>query len=177
MPTIRPATQQDQSEIQRIVSTVYAEFKFGWDPQGYNKDLSEIAIHYASPNQFWVAEGNDQILGCVGIEIFPAHPGQPGEISQVDNQPRIAAADCELVRLYLSKEARGKQIGLKLAQTCIAYAQSKNCQNMEIWSDKVLHKAHQLYQSLGAEILGERICPPPDETPEWGMLLRLNQLN
>ncbi|MFM9873486.1 MAG: N-acetyltransferase family protein [Fimbriimonadaceae bacterium] len=174
---IRPATPQDQSAIQKIVSTVYAEFNFGWDPEGYNKDLSEIETHYKTPNNFWVAEENNHILGCVGIELFPTQPGKPGELTIIDSQPRIAAADCELVRLYLAKEARGKQVGYQLAQTCIAYAQSQNCQNMEIWSDKVLHKAHQLYQSLGAKIIGERICPPPDETPEWGMILELNKLN
>jgi len=174
---IRPATAQDQADIQKIVSTVYAEFNFGWDPDGYNKDLTEIQTHYQAPNNFWVAEENNKILGCVGIEIFPKIPGTPGELISIENQPRVAAADCELVRLYLAKEARGKQLGYNLTQTCIAYAQSQNCQVMEIWSDKVLHKAHQLYQSLGAKILGERICPPPDETPEWGMILELNKLN
>lgn len=173
----RRATQKDQAAIQNIVSTVYAEFNFGWDPEGYNKDLANIESHYKSPNQFWVAEEDNLTLGCIGLEIFPPNPGKAGELTTVNNQPRIAAADCELVRLYLAKEARGKQIGFRLSQTCINYAKSQNCQHMEIWSDKVLHKAHQLYQSLGAKIIGERICPPPDETPEWGMILELNKLN
>ena len=177
MPTIRQATKNDELQIQMVVSTVYAEFNFGWDPQGYNADLYDIEHHFQAPNRFWVAEEDGQILGCIGIEIFPAHPGTPGEITQVDNQPRIAAADCELVRLYLAKEARGKKIGYLLTKTCIDYAITQNCQVMEIWSDKVLHQAHKLYQSLGAKILGDRLCPPPDETPEWGMILRLNKLN
>ena len=176
MPTIRPASPQDEPQIQRIVSTVYAEFNFGWEPEGYNADLYDIQNHYQTPNQFWVAEEDNQILGCVGIEIFPAHPGKLGETTILENQTRIAAADCELVRLYLAKEARGKKIGLQLTQTCINYAKSQGCQNMEIWSDKVLHQAHKLYQSLGAEVITDRLCPPPDETPEWGMIIRLNQL-
>jgi putative acetyltransferase len=170
---IRPATKQDQIQIQNVVSTVYTEFNFGWDTKGYNRDLTDIENHYKSPNKFWVAEEDNQILGCVGIEIFPTIPGKPGHLTHVNNQPRVAAADCELVRLYLSKQARGKQIGYKLSQTCINYAKTQDCQVMEIWSDKVLHKAHELYQSLGANIIGERICPPPDETPEWGMILKL----
>jgi GNAT superfamily N-acetyltransferase len=170
---IRLANPQDQPQIIALVQTVYQEFNFGWDPEGYHKDLYSIAHHFQPPNAFWVAEEINQIVGCIGLEVFPTLPGEPNQLTTYEDQIRIATADCELVRLYVSSNQRGKKIGLKLCQTCIAYAQSQNCQAMEIWSDKVLHQAHKLYQSLGAKIVGERLCPPPDEDPEWGMILPL----
>jgi hypothetical protein len=42
---------------------------------------------------------------------------------------------------------------------------------MEMWSDKRFEDAHRLYQKLGAEVVGERICHDPDQSPEWGLLL------
>lgn len=173
MTQIRLAKPGDYVAIQQVVKCAYEEFGFGFEPEGYNRDLFEIDFHYAPPNAFWVAERDGQVLGCVGIELFGAHPGKPGTLIEVEGQARVAAADCELVRLYLSKESRGQGIGKQLAESCVAYARAQGCQAMEIWSDQVLQTAHQLYHSLGAEIVGERLCPPPDETPEWGMLIRL----
>lgn len=173
MTIIRPAAIPDHPAIQKVVRDAYLEFSFGFEPEGYNRDLFQIQSHYAAPNAFWVAESEGQIIGCIGIELFPTHPGELGQLQKVGGQIRVAGADCELVRLYLDKKARGRGIGRQLAETCIAYARESNCKAMEIWSDKVLASAHKLYQSLGAEILGERLCPPPDETPEWGMLIRL----
>lgn len=173
MTIIRPAVTRDHPAIQKVVRDAYLEFSFGFEPDGYNRDLFEIQTHYAAPNAFWVAESDGRIVGCIGIEIFPNHPGEPGQLQEVGGQIRVAGADCELVRLYLDKSARGRGIGRQLAETGIAYARANNCRTMEIWSDKVLANAHRLYQALGAEILGERLCPPPDETPEWGMLIRL----
>lgn len=171
MTQIRPAKPQDQPQIISLVKTVYQEFNFGWDPDGYHADLYSLATHFQAPNAFWVAEENQDIVGCIGLEVFPTLPGIPNQITIVDGQFRIATADCELVRLYVRESQRGKKIGLKLCRTCIEYAQSQNCQTMEIWSDKVLHQAHRLYKSLGAKVIGERLCPPPDEAPEYGMII------
>lgn len=175
MTQIRLATPQDQLQIITLIQTVYQEFNFGWDPEGYHKDLYNIPEHFQSPNAFWVAVENNQVVGCIGLEVFPALPGEPNKLTTQSGQIRIATADCELVRLYVNANQRGKKIGLQLCQTCIAHARSQNCQAMEIWSDKVLHRAHRLYQSLGAKVIGERLCPPPDEDPEWGMILSLAQ--
>jgi hypothetical protein len=45
---------------------------------------------------------------------------------------------------------------------------------MEIWSDKRFAEAHALYRSLGAKLVGERICHDPEQSPEWGFLLDLD---
>jgi ribosomal protein S18 acetylase RimI-like enzyme len=171
---IRAATQQDQEQIIDLIHTIYQEFGFGWDPSGYHQDLYNLAEHYANPNNFWVYQKQNKIVGCIGIEVFTALPGTKGELTTHQGQTRIAQADCELCRLYLLPSARGQRIGLELAQTCINYAREKRCHTMEIWSDHVLHQAHNLYRKLGATTIGERLCPPPDETPEWGMLIDLS---
>ncbi|MCB0826844.1 MAG: GNAT family N-acetyltransferase [Armatimonadetes bacterium] len=175
MPIIRVATEADAPAIREVVSNAYDEFGFIWDPDGYHTDLFHIESHYASPSSFWVAEQDGRILGCVGLEVFERLPGDPGETTLVNGQIRVAGADCEIMRLYLRPEARGMKLGYRLTQTTIDHALNHKCENMEIWTDKVLHKAHELYQSMGAKIVGERLCPPPEESPEWGMILPLKQ--
>ena len=173
MPVIREASEPDAPAIREVVRDAYDEFGFLWDPNGYHTDLYHIQSHYAAPSNFWVAERDGQILGCVGLEIFEKLPGKPGETTLHNHQIRAAGADCEIMRLYLRPEARGMRLGYRLIQTTIEHALKHNCQNMEIWSDKVLHNAHELYQRMGAQIIGERLCPPPEESPEWGMILTL----
>jgi hypothetical protein len=53
-------------------------------------------------------------------------------------------------------------------------ARHRQCHALEIWSDKLFKEAHQLYEKLGAQCIGDRICPDPDQSPEWGYLLPLN---
>lgn len=170
---IRLATKQDEPQIQHVVHTVYDEYGFGWEPDGYVRDLYDIENYFAAPNAFWVAELHGQIVGCIGIELFPTISGEPGTIVDGKKKKRIAGTDCELVRLYTLPETRGKQVGLQLCQTCIEYAKSQGRTLMEIWSDVELKRAHVFYEKLGAKNIGERYCPPPDDWTEYGFIYNL----
>jgi len=170
---IRLANAADEPHIQHVVHTVYDEYGFGWEPDGYVRDLYNIESAFALPNSFWVAELERQIVGCIGIELFPTIPGEPGTIVEGAKKHRIAGTDCELVRLYTLPEARGKQVGLKLVQTCIEYARFQDRTLMEIWSDVELKRAHAFYEKLGAKNVGERYCPPPDDWTELGFIYNL----
>lgn len=170
---IRIATGADERAIQTLIRQVYDEFGFGWDPDGYHADIYNLESHFALPNRFWVAEEAGRIIGCIGVEVFDPLPGEYKQIFDTGRLLRIGQADSELVRLYTYPEARGRGIGRQLAEVCIEHARHHGCRLMEIWSDFNLVDAHRLYTKLGAELIGERICAPPDEAPEHGFALEL----
>lgn len=174
VPIVRPYEPRDRDAVIDIVRTVYDEYGFGWEPEGYHRDIHDVPRYYQGDDAaFWVAELGGKILGCGGLITFPAIPGEPGAIVDHERRFRIAGADCELVRLYVHPSARKKGLGTALLDRVISEAKRRGCKRMEIWSDKLLVDAHRMYRRYGAETLGERLCPPPDETPEWGMGLDL----
>lgn len=172
--TIRPFRTGDEEGVVRAVRETYDEYGFTWDAEDYNADLYDLEEHYGGPaSAFWVAEGESGILGCVGLETCTPVEGPEGVLVPTGDLPRIGGTDCALLRLYVRPSARRRGIGMSLTKTVIDEARRRGCLLMEIWSDKRLTKAHRLYEGLGAIRVGERICDDPDDSPEWGMMLRL----
>ncbi len=167
--TIRAWRPEDTEGVVATVRSVFDEYGFTWDAEGYCSDLNDAGTEY---DRFWVVEHEGQVVGCVGLELHETIPGMPGTATVVDGVPRVAATDCELVRLYVRSEARGCGLGVRLTRTVLNEARGLGRQAVELWSDKKLVHAHLMYQSFGATIVGERICPgDPDESLEWGFIL------
>lgn len=170
--TVRDYRPEDKDAVVEIVRTVFEEYGFGWEPEGYHRDIFDIPRHYQHESgAFWSAEHDGQVIGCGGILAFPAIPGRSGELTEHEGQTHIAGCDCELMRLYVHPGARRKGAGRALLSKIVGDAARRGCGSMEIWSDKTLKDAHRLYERFGAVTVGERICPPPDLMPEWGMVL------
>lgn len=173
MPLVRPYEDRDQDAVVETVRTVFLEYGFIWEPEGYNRDLFEVPARYMHDNAgFWVGEVEGDVVGCGGVLFFPTVPGELGTLTD-EKYPRIAGTDCEVVRLYVHPRGRRKGVGTALFETILAACRERGCQRLEIWSDRLLEDAHRLYERYGAVRVGQRICPPPDETPEWGMVLDL----
>lgn len=171
--TIRRATALDAPAVQNLIRTVYSEYGFSWDPEGYHRDLYDFEEHFSDPRgAYWVAEESGELLGGGGIEAYPPHPGTPGTlVDRGDGLLVVAGADCELVRMYLRADQRGRGIGKLLAREIINWALEHGCRTMEIWSDVALTLAHPFYRSLGAVDVGKRICNDPDQAEEFGFVL------
>ncbi len=108
--TIRQIEPADNSAIAQIIRTSLTEF-------GANKpgtvffDSTTDNLHTVfkqAGSMYFVAEKNNQILGGAGI--YPTE-GLP-------------AGTCELVKMYLSYDARGKGLGRLLIDKCLNYAKS-----------------------------------------------------
>ena len=169
---VRDYKPGDKDAVVEIVRVVYEEYGFEWEPDGYHLDIFDIPRHYQHKSgAFWSAVDDGRVIGCGGILVFPTIPGQAGELTEHDGQTHIAGCDCELMRLYVHPGARRKGAGTALLRQIAGDAARRGCGSMEIWSDKTLKDAHKLYERFGAVTVGERICPPPDEMPEWGMAL------
>ncbi len=174
MLTVRLFEPRDQGAVVKIIKTVFDEYGFGWEPDGYTRDVHQVLEFYGPPdNSFWVGELAGVVIGCGGLLTFAKLPGNVGETIEHDGQVRVAATDCELMRLYVLPAGRGKGVGTGLLNAIIDDACSRGCTLMEIWSDFNLKDAHRMYERLGAKVVGQRLCPPPDEDPEWGIALPL----
>lgn len=176
MFSLRRATGADAPAIQDLIRSVYEEYGFTWDPEGYHSDLyADFEWQYQEPHgAYWVAEEEGALIGGGGIIREDGPGGEPGTLVLNDEGLLVAAsADCELVRLYLLPSARGKGVGRALAAEIVRWGRDRGCRWMAIWSDKELTLAHPFYRAMGAVPLGERVCNDPDEAEEYGFLLDL----
>jgi GNAT superfamily N-acetyltransferase len=126
---------------------------------------------------FWVGEVDGEVVGCGGVLFFPAIPGPVGNIVPHEGDWRLGGADCEVVRLYVHPRGRRRGVGGAVWEQILGASIERGCSQMEIWSDRLLVDAHRMYERYGAVRIGQRICPPPDLTPEWGMLLDLSRVD
>lgn len=156
------------------IRAVYDEYGFTWEPEGYHADLYDVQGQYlVDGHRFWVYVEDDRVLGTAALETYPLLPGRLGETVEVAGKTRVAATDGSVERLYVHPDARRRGIASILMETVMEAAQG--LQALEVWSDKRFEGAHRLYEKLGATVVGDRICDDPDVSPEWGLVLPVNQ--
>lgn len=154
---IRSYVPGDEPAIEAVIRSVFEEYGFLYEPDGYNADVSRIAKEYLDGGGFWVLVDGDRIVGTVAIK-------------------RLTAERCELYRLYLLQEYRGLGHGMRLLRHAVDAARRLGYREMEIWSDKVLTLAHKLYTRIGARPIGDRSCTyasGAQSYEEWGFVLDL----
>ena len=144
---LRRAVAADSPPVAAVVRAVYDEFGFTWDEAGYHADLRDVEASYAA---FFVAETNGRIVGTAGL---------------------TAAGSLE--RLYVLSGSRGKGAGSALLRAVAEEARGRGHRRLDIWTDKRLDDAHQLYERFGAQRSGERLNDDPDRSAEWGYTLGL----
>jgi GNAT superfamily N-acetyltransferase len=171
---IRRATNGDVPEVVRVIRTVYDEFQFPWEADGYHADLYDLEGAYDRVGDaFFIAESDGVAVGTVAVEYFPAIPGAVGETVERDGYIRVCGADCSLERLYVVPEVRRGGVGSAMIRYAMEEAKRNGGTIMELWSDKKFGDAHRLYGRFGAQVVGERLCDDPDQSPEWGLALPL----
>lgn len=167
---IRPAVRGDEEGVVRVIRSVFDEYGFTWEPEGYHADLYDLEAHYGGDSAgFWVLESSGVIHGTVALHFFP-----PSDLAFDGVLDRLPGCDCDLERLYLSADSRGRGWGDALFLRSISEARARGCQQMEIWSDKRFSQAHKLYQKHGARLMRDRVLhTDPDKSEEWGLVLPL----
>lgn len=159
--TLRPYQPGDEDGINSVIKSVFDEYGWPWDPATENRDTHAVDEHYHQKGGgFWVLEVDGEIIGTVGLR------GKEGDL-------------CQLYRVYLRAEQRGKGLGRQLFRHAIEIAKDKGFRKMEIWSDKTLDVSHLMYKNAGSTSLGGRsIFDPAYGVPyeEWGYLLDLENV-
>ncbi|HWL95186.1 MAG TPA: GNAT family N-acetyltransferase [Phycisphaerae bacterium] len=154
MYLIVPYAESHRDGVVYVVKSVFDEYAFTWEADGYCRDLYTVDEAYLRPGGlFWCAVEQDverrtRVIGCAGVSF---HDGYS-----------------ELHRMYLLSECRGRGIGRALLTTCLNGARERGSPAMRAWSDVKLENAHQLYVKTGFVRDGERICDDPDKSREYG---------
>ncbi|MFN5421849.1 MAG: GNAT family N-acetyltransferase [bacterium] len=136
---IRKIQKQDDPTIAVIIRNCLEEF--GANKPGtvyYDKSTDNLSSLFEYPrSHYFIAEYNGAILGGGGI--FPSD-GLP-----VDT--------CELVKMYLTANARGKGIGAALIKECMTVAAKEGFKKIYIETMPELKQAIRVYEKFGFEYL------------------------
>lgn len=137
--TIRLIQPEDDLKIAQIIRDVLTEFKANKPGTAYyDESLNQLSTVFAeNKSAYWVVEENGEILGGGGI--YPT-TGLPNDT-------------CELVKLYLSPNARGKGFANMIMNNCFKKAIDFGYQNIYLESMPELSNAVSLYERMGFEKL------------------------
>ena len=95
------------------------------------RHVANLPAHCSPPQgRLFLATYAGQPAGCVAIQ-------------KVDDQT------CEMKRLYVKPDFRGRKIGRALAQHAIQQARTLGYQKIRLHTIALMQEANQLYQSLG----------------------------
>jgi putative acetyltransferase len=99
--------------------------------QGFEEELASLPGAYSPPTGalFLAVEGGS-VIGCVALR-------------------RVDGEVCEMKRLFVRPEHRGRGVGRKLAQAAIDEAIRIGYTHMRLDTLENLHEAMRLYESLG----------------------------
>ncbi|WP_264875933.1 GNAT family N-acetyltransferase [Vibrio agarivorans] len=133
MLEIREITAQDNAKIAAIITQVGKEF--GAIGEGFGPSDDEVPMmseHYkfAEKSRYWVAVLNGKIVGGAGIAQFNDH------------------GVCELRKLFLLADARGRGIGNELVTQCLAFAKEVGYESCYLDTLANMTSAIALYEKM-----------------------------
>ncbi|HEX4957890.1 MAG TPA: GNAT family N-acetyltransferase [Lacibacter sp.] len=136
---IRPIQPGDNAALAVIIRNSLAEF--GADKPGtvfFDPTTDALFELFQTPGSFYfVAEEEGKLLGGGGI--FPTEALPNGY--------------CELVKMYLHKDARGKGLGKLLIEQCLQWAKEHNYTHCYLETMPELKQALKVYELFGFEYL------------------------
>ncbi len=149
---IREITPDDNAQVAQVVRKVLLEMGVPKIGTAYaDKALDDMYGAYnIAKATYFVVEDNGQIIGCAGI-------------AQLDNYEGNV---CELQKMYLLEEARGRGLGSKMITVCLAKAKSYGFEQCYLETMPYMKAAQKLYKKNGFEYIeapmgdtGHYSCP------------------
>jgi putative acetyltransferase len=137
--SIRKITREDNPEIERIIKSVLTEHGVNKPGTAYfDESLRNMYEFYSGANSiYFVARYENRIVGGGGV--YPTE-GLPADT-------------CELVKMYLLPEIRGKGIGKSLLTNCIEFAKREGYTKMYLETMNELKQAVSMYEKTGFVLL------------------------
>lgn len=135
--------------VVELIGRVFEEYAMTFDVADFDADLGNIPTYYLSTGGvFAVLLDGDRVVGTVAA---------------------LADGDaCEIKRLYLARELRGRGHGRRLLQHVLDWAAARGCRRALAWSDARLGAAHTMYVRLGFVRTSERVLDDIDRSVEYG---------
>ncbi len=129
-PVIRAATTADQDEIRALIFAILNEYDLEPDPKSIDRDLFDIEGFYQDGVFDVMVSADGDIMGTMGLK--PLRQGV-----------------CELRKMYLKSEYRGRGNGKRLLKHAIASAKGLGMIRIELETARVLKEAIGLYEKFG----------------------------
>ncbi len=139
MVKYREITAADDPVLERIIKKSLREYDMAVDGTVYTDPvLKSLSSSFTADNAcYFIVEVDGEIAGGGGIAPLP------GEANTV----------CELQRMFLSGEYRGKGLGYGLMKRCIEYAKEKGFTYCYLETSKKLSDAVLLYEKYGFQYI------------------------
>jgi putative acetyltransferase len=159
--TIRPVEKKDNLQLAGIIREVFEEHDAPREGTVYSDPTTDnLCELFLKPKSIlWVALSNNDPIGCCGI--YPSE-GLPVNCA-------------ELVKFYLSADARGKGIGKELMQKCIRSAIELGYKQLYLESLPHFAKAIGIYKREGFVKLNKPLGVSEHKTCSIWMLKELVQ--
>ncbi len=136
---IRPIESRDNEALAKVIRTALAEFGANKPGTVYFDPTTDALFElFRTPGSYYyVATINEKVVG--GCGIFPT-----------ENLPD---GTCELVKLYVAKEARGTGLGKQLMEKSMNWAKENGYTQVYLESMPELSKAVSIYEKVGFKSL------------------------
>jgi putative acetyltransferase len=137
---IRNIQEKDNRQLAIVVRNTLAEFGANKPGTVFFDDTTDSLYQVFNDrlySVYYVVTKDDKVLGGGGI--CPTD-GLPGDT-------------CELVKMYLLPEARGRGLGKLLIEKCLQFAKSAGYKNVYLETMPELKNALKVYEKLGFQYL------------------------
>ncbi|MGO4293907.1 GNAT family N-acetyltransferase [Chitinophaga sp. RAB17] len=137
--TIRTIVASDDPVMANIVKTTLTEFGMNKAGTAFSDPTTDhLSVLFSIPRAiYYVAEIEGRIIGGAGI-----HPLDGGE-----------AHVCELQKMYLLPESRGKGLAGRLITLCLDYAKQNGYTQCYLETSPELARARKVYEQFGFRYL------------------------
>jgi GNAT superfamily N-acetyltransferase len=139
--TLREPRPGDLGHVISRHGVLYAR-EYGWDSH-FEALVARIMADFADGHdavrqRMWIAESDGAIVGSV-MAVRAAGREQTAQLR------------C----LYVEPEARGRGLGGRLIETCVAFCREAGYRRVILWTQSNLHAARVLYERAGFQLTEE----------------------
>jgi putative acetyltransferase len=140
---IREIKQSDNADIARVIRKVLIDLGVPKVGTAYaDTALDHMFENYDVPRAaYFLVEQNGEVLGCAGVAQLENYDGNC----------------CELQKMYLLEEARGKGVGSQLMTICLTKAKIFGFEQMYLETMPYMKAAQILYKKSGFEYIDARM--------------------
>jgi ribosomal protein S18 acetylase RimI-like enzyme len=125
-----------------------------FDPVAFEAELTGLPGKYVAPDgRLLLARSDGRPAGCVAL--------RPLDPPSSTRQPSMPVPTCEMKRMYVHSEFRGKGIGRALVEAVVAEARAIGYTTMRLDTSTRQKEAQRLYLGMGFHII-----PPYYDLPE-----------
>jgi GNAT superfamily N-acetyltransferase len=141
--TIRKWRDGDRSEVARLFRAYISEIAADLSYQSFEEEVASLPSYYVPPHGgLWVADAGDRLLGCGAL------------------RPLEEPCTCELKRLYIAPELRGRGMATRFIEIISEFAYMAGHAEMRLESLPTMVDAQRLYLKLGFEFTSAYMHSP-----------------